>query len=74
MGQKPIGYCAGKLIENCRDLQLFCKRSRRPARDLQTFLVFCQHPKRLYDYAGKPIENAVYCFINVCYTLDWRTL
>lgn len=29
-----------------------------PARDLQAFLVFFQHPKSVY-YSSKPIENAV---------------
>lgn len=31
-----------------------------PACDLQTFLLFSQHPAWLY-YAGKPIVNVVYC-------------
>ena len=29
--------------------------------DLQACRVFFQHPKWVY-YAGKPIENVVYCF------------
>ena len=36
------------------------------ARDLQAFLVFSQHPARVY-YAGKPTENAVYCLIVLTY-------
>ena len=31
---------------------------------LQAFRVFSQHPKWVY-YAGKPIENAVYCFYEI---------
>ena len=33
-----------------------------PARDLQAFFVFSQHPALVY-FAGKPIENAV-SFLN----------
>ena len=35
------------------------------ARELQTFLVFSQHPSWVIQYAGKPIESAVYC-LNKC--------
>lgn len=31
------------------------------ASELQAFRVFAQYPKRIY-YAGKPMENALYCF------------
>lgn len=75
-GQNPIG----KVIENCRYLQWFDESNRphflwvclekfasheRGASDLQVFLVFPQHPKWVY-YAGKAIENAVYCLDNHC--------
>ena len=37
------------------------------ARDLQTFLVFSQHPAGVYC-AGKPLKSVVYCLIIKCLT------
>ena len=53
----------GRTFKACLSLEKLVNYSRI-ACDLQAFLVFSQNTKWVY-YAGKPIENAVYCLHKV---------
>ena len=63
IGQKPIFYCTSKHTWKAV-LQITCLM----AHDLQTFLMFSQHPA-WFVALEKPIERAVYCLTSQLYGL-----